>query len=303
MAKQLTRLKSFFGIATGLLSLSYFIDATFAINLKPMSEVDLKNDDVSGKLPKTANIYRSISSIAINLHLKRNETEQNTIPYDHNSEKLDSFEIALPEIRSRQMSEYLALMLQKPKASKEDFNSIEIDDLLHKKQEFSLGNFVAYLVNSFQQIRTDRPIKIEKSTDITILPQVKGDELFKDMYDFDINIQKKEYDLNSPLSSVFNDQSTNNNSPANSNQNLLGSKLSPSTTNSNPYVGLQNQLVASLDDYQTRNQDRVLARVEGNTGFRGRAIASRGNNQSSQYFEKAQQYSNPAGLIHTSPNF
>lgn len=303
MAKQIRGLKGFFSITTGLVSLSYLMAPVYAGNIGVISETDSENHNVIDKLQETVTNYNEHSSMVFDLKLNLDENQENIFA-NNNPELSNYVDLGLPEVLSITATDYLNVITKKPQESTEDFQAIEIGTIdNNNRPELSPTNLFAYLVNSFQQIKTDQPINFEKPANIAILPQIESKKIYNDMYEFDSNIAPKEYTLDSPLSSVFNDQSSNNSNSANNNQNSPSDILTSRNINRNVYAGLQQQLISSVNVIQTPSQQyagTTPAPEPVNTGVPSMPTTYINRSNWFQYFSIGQQYSNPAGLINTS---
>jgi formate dehydrogenase maturation protein FdhE len=230
---------------------------------------------------------------------------------DLNQNQIDYGNIALALAKlSEEKEEFLAIIPTNSSKSPEELYSMEISSISSNEPlQLSPQNFLSYMVNSLKKIRLDQPINQSGSKDIAILPQAKADETFKDMYDFNVEKKPKEYDLDSSLNDVFKDESaTDNTQGKNSDQNLLKDQISDSSSNSISYVGLQHQLVTSVrqnqppSQYTSSNSQNNLPPISAQNSLSSLITPSRGSNSWFLFFGKAQQYSNPMGLIETSPD-
>lgn len=300
MAKLTGKLTNTVVVLITLASWNSFKSPVFGSNLGIKANMERINDNVVEKLQKIDSLTQDLQNLATNLNFNYQETQTETTNSDQNLVNLHSFTFGFPQTSHEKSIDYLAFMTQTKTKSKKDFSEIEVGDLTKQKFQLSAKNFLNYIANSIKQIRTDKPTNISKSSDIATLPQTKADEVFKDMYDFDINLPKKEYDLNSSMGEIFNNQENNtnnqnNSSPISSPIDNLGNK----SNNSNQYEGLQQQLIASVEVTRTNSSPRATPSVPNNSGFTPRVNV---RNNWFQYYSIGQQYSNPGDLINSNQN-
>jgi predicted unusual protein kinase regulating ubiquinone biosynthesis (AarF/ABC1/UbiB family) len=232
MTKQIKKLMSLLGISIGLVSISYFNQLAFGINLGVVSEINPENKNFISELQQAVNNYSSISSFALNVDLN-NQTQ---------NDNLASLKTDLPEIFSAKGVDYLIGTTQKTSETNKYFQGMETTNFGNNQQ---------------------------------------------DIYNFEVSINKKEYDLNSSLNSILNDQSTNNSN--------LADNLKKETTNSNSYATLQEEFVASVQVQQVPGEYVYSQPVVNELSSVANPPTSRHN--WFQYFAKGQQYSNSTGLI------
>ena len=284
MLEQLRKLKQFLSISTGLISFSYFNSYAYAINLGAMSPDDSDGKVLNQRLEEIANNYTNLSSMFLNLDLTATNTEETTPQERNNSAALTSLVSDIDESSSTQTSNYLTILIGELTESKTGINS-GTELIFVEEPEFSARNLFGYIAHSLKKLNINQSINLNRVPEIAILPQVDTEDIYKGVYDFSITTNKK-YDLNSSLNNVFNNNQDFNNQ---------ASKVLGGGNNSNSYVGLQHQLVNSVQVRTNRGSSSDLF-SNGSYTFSGGNFSEPSNNWV-QYFDKGQQYSNFGGLV------
>jgi hypothetical protein len=294
MRGQFRTLTQISSIAAGLISFNFNYHAR-ASNWRMISPVIFDGETLSQQLPEIADNYTSLSSMLLSFDL--NVTEQIAATEENKADKLLFFE---PNVVQLLPSDYLELVSGDLTQSTFDLSQgIELTSG-EEKQELSPLNLWGYIVSSLKKLTIALPPNRKRVAEVPILPQVETQDIFKGIYDFDITIEKKEYDLHTSLNLILNNQAVKDGDRlANTKANLLEDRIFSAPRNGNPYVSLQQQLVNSLKGNQPLSSPRGLPSY-GYVGIEGSIVAP-SRNRWVQDLEKAQQDYNSPRLINISP--
>lgn len=292
MAKKIQQLISFLGITTTIIITPsiLFDNPAFAMNISLSSDNSTIQKYLSKELKSITTIHENLGLSIINsqniecCNLNTKISSNNFEPMEiDDSSQVTTDTFGLPRIWSISAQEYLSIITQKAIAKKEDFTQIEVGEAFNNGNNNS-DNIFSSIINSLKNIKTDG-FKPRENVQIAVLPQVSANDIFKDMYEYgEVAQAQPDYNINTPLSIVLNGETKNNYGGG----------------SSNPYVGLQQELVASVqvagESSPQFSNFQVSANNRGfNSSLNSRPIMT--NNYWNQYFDKGQLYSNPDGLV------